>query len=270
MSQSYVGAPVSSDLRVYYADDPDPQKAGQGLALAPRINEVIGQQDLNYWMMSPAEQMAMVYLLEHTRPRVAIEVGTRFGGSLQVLSKYCGRVYSLDIDPEVPKRLAGKYQNVEYIIGPSTETLPALMKRLTEEKAEVGFILVDGDHSAAGVKADIDNALQYKPIVPLYIIMHDSFNPECRQGLAEARWTDNPHVHAVELDFVPGAVNPSPYFLNEAWGGLALGILLPEPRQGRFQVVGRGERTFRMAQGPHQRAVFMGRLRRWLRRKMKR
>lgn len=208
------------------------------------IHEVLGQPDLNYWMMSPAEQMAVVYLLEHLRPRVAIEIGTRFGGSLQVLAKYCERVFSLDIDPDVPKRLVGKYHNVEYLIGPSKEMLPPLLTKLSNEQVEVAFILVDGDHSKVGVKADIDEILRYRPIAPLYIIMHDSFNPGCRQGLMEARWADCPYVHAVELDFVAGSVNPSPAFRGQLWGGLALGILLPEPRQGRMEIMGRANQTF--------------------------
>ena len=53
-------------------------------------------------MMSPAEQAALVFLLEHLRPKVAIEIGTRFGGSLEVLEQFCERVYSLDVDPGAP------------------------------------------------------------------------------------------------------------------------------------------------------------------------
>ncbi len=244
------------NLLVHFADDPDPKKAGQGLALAPRIQEVLGQVDVSYWEMSPAEQMAMVYLLDHLRPKVGIEIGTRFGGSLQVLAKYCERVFSLDIDPEVPTRLAGKHRNVEYLTGPSSETLPPLLAQLALEHAPLGFILVDGDHSAPGVKADIDNILRYQPITPLYVIMHDSFNPACRQGLLEANWAACPYVHAVELDLVPGTVNPSPAFRDQMWGGLALGILLPEKRQGRFEITGRASRTFEhMGQKKIQRSL---------------
>src|SRR5262249_31587431 len=140
-----------------------------------------------------------------------------------------------------------RYANVEYLTGPSDETLPPLIDRLQRERAEVGFVLVDGDHSADGVRKDINHVLKLKPIVSMYIIMHDSFNPECRRGLREADWAGSPHVHAVELDLVAGTVNPSPTFRGQLWGGLALGILRPEPRRGRFEVMGRAERTHRDA-----------------------
>ena len=232
------------------------------------MHKVLGKRDLSYWMMSPAEQTALVYLLENLRPQVAIEIGTRFGGSLQVLSKYCGKVYSLDIDPEVPERLAGKHTNVEFIIGSSSQTLPALLARLQAEGTGVGFVLVDGDHSTAGVKEDIDNILQYTPLVPLYIVMHDSFNPECRQGLRLAKWLENPWVHVIELDFVPGLVNPSPAFYGQLWGGLSLAVLLPRKRVGRLEITGGAELTFQLAQKPVAKASLFSRIRHRLRKSM--
>ena len=253
-TDSLIGRAADEELTVYYPDDPNPEKAGQGLAFAPMVFQALGVEHLSYWMMSPSEQMAMIFLLEHLRPRVAIEIGTRFGGSLQVLSRYCERVYSLDLDPEVPGRLAGRHANVEYLTGLSDRTLPPLLDRLQEERAEVGFVLVDGDHTADGVRRDINNLLRFKPIVPMYIVMHDSFNPICRRGLIEADWAGCPHVHAVELDFVAGTVNPSPACRGELWGGLALGILRPEPRRGRFEVTGKAGLT-------HESALEMGRIR---------
>lgn len=245
---SSIGQLQADPLKVHHHDDPDPQKAGQGLAFAPMVFDVVGCDYVNYWMMSPSEQAAMVYLLEHRSPRVAIEIGTRFGGSLQVLSRYSERVYSLDIDPEVPGRLEGRHSNVEYLIGPSDETLPPLIERLEAEGAEIGFVLVDGDHSAEGVRRDINNVLRIRPKAELLVVMHDSFNPECRRGLCEAAWASCPQVHAVELDFVCGTVNPSPKFRGQLWGGLALGVLRPEPRRGRFEVTGRADLTIAMIQ----------------------
>jgi methyltransferase family protein len=246
---SPVGLGLQDEIKVYYTDDPDPEKAGQGLAMAPFIYKILGQDSSNYWMMAPAEQAAFVFLLEHLRPCVAIEIGTRFGGTLQVLAKYCSKVYSLDIDPDVEKRLTGKYSNVEFIIGPSTKTLPLLIQKLQSENANLEFVLVDGDHSASGVEADINNVLAFKPTsTPLYITMHDSFNPQCRKGLLNAKWAENPCVRAVEIDFVAGSVNPSPSFREQLWGGIALAVLLPGKRESRFEVMQRSALTFNRAQ----------------------
>jgi hypothetical protein len=249
MMHPTTGQDWHGELKIAYDNDPDPEQAGQGLRSFPLIFRALGQESLRYWMMSPAEQVAMVFLLEHLRPKVAIEIGTRFGGSLQVLARFCERVYSLDIDPEVPRRLEGKYSNVEYLIGPSDQTLPPLIDRLQREGAELSFALVDGDHSAEGVRRDIDNLLRFRPTIPFYIVMHDSFMPSCREGLKQADWSANPHVHAVELDFVSGIVNPAPKFrvYNDICGGLALGILLPHERRGRFEITARSEMTLRAA-----------------------
>jgi hypothetical protein len=242
-----VGGDWNDELKIVYDDDADQEQAGQGLGSFPLVYKALGQNSLRYWMMSPAEQVAMLFLLEHLRPKVAIEIGTRFGGSLQVLAKNCERIYSLDIDPEVPRRLEGKYPNVEYLIGPSDETLPRLIERLQREGAELSFALVDGNHSTDGVRKDIDNLLRFRPRIHFYIVMHDSFMPECRAGLEQANWAANPHVHAVELDFVSGIVNPAPMFRNILCGGLALGILLPSPRQGRFEITARSALTIQAA-----------------------
>ena len=187
------------------------------LSIAPCLEKILGTTDFNDWMMAPAEQVGMVYLLEKIRPKVAIEIGTRFGGSLQVLANYSEKVYSIDIDSEVSQRLEGKYDNVTFLTGDAAELLPELLDQLTRENAEVEFVLVDGDHSAEGVQKDIDNVLQYQPRVPLYVVMHDSFNPVCREGLLNAHWSDCPYVHTVELDFIPGTMSTDENFPNELW-----------------------------------------------------
>lgn len=235
---------IEGELKTRFHDDPDLEKAGNGLELFPLINQALRAKNIQNWMMAPAEKVALIFLLEQLRPKVAIEIGTRFGGSLQVLSKFCDRVYSIDIDPEVPQRLNGKFPNVEYLIGRSDQLLPPLLDRLRQESAELSFALVDGDHSTDGVRRDIDHLLRVRPTVPFYIVMHDSFNPQCRLGLRQANWSANPYVHAVELDFVSGVVNSAPAFRDQLWGGLAMGILLPSERHERFEVTAGAERTF--------------------------
>ena len=240
----------ATELKIAYDDDHDPLKAGLGLENFPLINKALKSANVKYWEMSPSEQVSLIFLLEYLRPKVAIEIGTRYGGSLQVISHFSDRVYSLDIDAQVPIRLKGQFNNVEYVIGPSTQTLPPLLEKLQHDRADVGFVLVDGDHSSEGIRKDIDNILQFRPTSPLYIVMHDSFNPGCRLGLRQAKWAANPFVHVVELDFVAGTVNPTPAFRDQLWGGLAMAILLPYERRRRFEITARAELTVRTLKAP--------------------
>jgi hypothetical protein len=259
--------PTSAEaIHIFYADDPDPERAGQGLATAPFIQKTLGREALFDWLMLPAEQVGLLFLLEHLRPKVAIEIGTRLGGSLQVLSHFSGKVYSLDIDQEVPIRLRGKFPNVEYIIGSSVETLPRLLNQIQANNEELSFALVDGDHSAEGVRKDIDALLRYAPTVPFYIVMHDSFNPQCRKGLRSVGWASSPYVHYVELDFVPGTATPAPALRGQLWGGLALAYLHPEKRQGRFEVMGSAELSFQAALAKAPQGTWVNRLRTFTRR----
>src|SRR5690348_11640996 len=102
-------------------EHPEQAEPGHPLVEAPMVCEALGVEGKLDWRRTPAEQVGMLYLLGQLRPRVAIEIGTRFGGSLQVLSRFAEKVYSLDIDPAVTKRLEGRFANVEYLTGPSDE-----------------------------------------------------------------------------------------------------------------------------------------------------
>ena len=82
------------------------------------------------------------------------------------------------------------------------------------------------------VRQDVDILLQYKPRRPLWVLMHDSFNPACRRGIKGAAWRSSPHVHWVDFDFIPGFLNSVPGWEDQLWGGLAAALMLPEPRQG--------------------------------------
>jgi hypothetical protein len=77
----------------------------------------------------------------------------------------------------------------------------------------------------------------------LWILLHDSGNPECRAGIADARWHENPHVHVVDLDFVSGGLAGPGEFRDMIWGGLAIALLLPEPRTGGLQVAASAAHT---------------------------
>jgi hypothetical protein len=211
----------------------------------PVIADALGWQDLCLsWQMEYYERVALGAVLSAVRPSVAIEVGTHTGGSLAVASRFSGRVYSLDILPESSQFLAGRFPNVEYVVGDSKHTLPQVLAALQETQAGPLFVLIDGDHSAAGVLADITNVLSFRPRFPVLVMGHDSFNPDCRAGMLQARWADNPHVHLVEIDFVHGSIFNRGAFRMQMWGGLFLSVMLPEPRTGTLAVSQRHKLLF--------------------------
>lgn len=198
------------------------------------------------WQMNHAERSALRAVLERVRPRHAIEVGTFHGGSLSLISQYCEAVFSLDIDPTIPQRIKG-IKNAQFIIGPSAKTLPPLLSGLSAARIEPEFILIDADHSEQGVRGDIQIVLSRAPKVRTFVMMHDSFNPGCRRGIVTAGWENHPFVHSVEVDFVSGSVVDAPGTPadGEMWGGLALAILDPQPRQKPLVISESGARTFR-------------------------
>jgi hypothetical protein len=186
------------------------------------------------WLMTDAERATLHSLLTALKPCCAIEIGVYKAGSLGILSDLCQKVYALDINPACETEYADRFSNVEFVTGPSQETLPKLIERLQASGEVLDFVLIDADHSEEGVRRDINNILHYRPQRPLYIVMHDSFNPGCRKGMMQADWSTNPYTHLLELDFVVGRF----ITMEEAddyrtmWCGFALGILLPEKRRG--------------------------------------
>jgi len=189
------------------------------------------------WLMIDAERSAFLTLVSTLKPRCAIEVGVYKAGSLAVLAAHCEKVYALDIDPAC-ESYAGNFPNVTFMIGPSQRTLPTLLDSIQTSGEPLDFVLIDAVHTEKGVRGDIESVLRYRPHQPLYIVMHDSFNPGCRKGIKEAPWSENPHVHFVELDFITGRfVNDeeaSDY--RQMWCGFALATLLPQIRAGKLVV----------------------------------
>jgi glycosyltransferase involved in cell wall biosynthesis len=197
------------------------------------------------WQMNDSERLALTALLSRLRPRCSIEVGTFEGGSLSLISQYSEMVFSIDIDPRVSEKFS-RFRNVSFLTGPSAEILPLLLKELDAAGVPVEFILLDGDHSAEGIKADLNAVLSYAPQKPLVVMMHGSFNPECRRGMLEADWKNSSHVDWVDIDFIPGRiVEHGGGGHGEMWGGLGLVYLLPTRREKPLSVNRSVEAMFR-------------------------
>jgi predicted O-methyltransferase YrrM len=191
------------------------------------INELFSQNIL--WQMSSSERASILYLLSKTRKdSIAIEIGSYKGGFTQQLSKRFNLVYSLDINHD---NIVNKdqYDNVIWVTGDSAKTLPKLLKKLKDK--DIGFILIDGDHSSEAVLRDINNVLEYTPIKDTLILMHDSWYEGTRNAINNANWNNNQYVQLVEKDFVPGDL------INHGFvGGLALSYLSTDKRRYDIEI----------------------------------
>jgi hypothetical protein len=201
------------------------------------------------WWMTDAERLALTGLLGELRPECAIEVGVYRAGSLTTLSRFCKKVYALDIDPACAMQYQDRFKNVEFVTGDSKHTLPRVLAQIEAAQEPLGFVLIDADHSREGIRRDIHSVLRYTPTKPLYIVMHDSFNPDCRKGMQEANWSGNAHVHLVELDFVSGrfVTKEEPNGYRQMWCGFGLAVLLPERRRGEVTIHENESLLFRTA-----------------------
>lgn len=191
---------------------------------------------LERWQMTDSERMALTGLLARHQPKCSVEIGTYFGGSLSLIAQYSQMVFSIDIDHEVPLRVPAM-ENVSFLIAPSQTVLPLLFQALDEANIPIDFLLIDGDHTADGVRRDIETVLTYVPKQPMFVMMYDSFNPECRRGIMTAKWQDSPYVTWIDVDFVPGRIiEGDNVFKGEMWGGLALALLSPRRRDGNLTI----------------------------------
>jgi glycosyltransferase involved in cell wall biosynthesis len=196
------------------------------------------------WQMNDSERLAMAAVLHRLKPKCAIEIGTYRGGSLSLISQYANVVFSIDIDSSIPEKFKD-FANVSFFTGLSQVILPTLLQELNKAGMPVEFVLIDGDHSAAGVKRDIEIMLDYAPKKPLIVMIHDGFNPECRRGMQEADWQRSPYVQYVDIDFIPGRViEHGGGGDGEMWGGLAMAYFSPARRNGNVYVGATARRYF--------------------------
>lgn len=131
--------------------------------------------------------LAWAWAIEH-KPKRILEIGTRTGISLcQLLSAFMHpeeieRIVSCDlfndgfISPDLVKyNLRQLYipeaviNKIDFLVGDSKATVPQL-------KEEFDYILVDGDHSPEGARADLENV---RPLVAKGgVIVFDDITPD--------------------------------------------------------------------------------------------
>lgn len=198
------------------------------------------------WQMMPSEQIGLTGMLARLRPKGAIEIGIYHGGSLSLTSQFAETIIAIDIDPEVPRRFACP-ANAEIRIGSSADLIPQALADFQRAGISVNFVLIDADHAEQAVKRDIELVLAYRPTEPMLIAMHDSGNAATRRGIRAADWASNPHLHGVDLDFVPAQIieHSVANGRGEVWGGLAVAYLDQNLRSGPPAIVESARTTIR-------------------------
>ena len=184
------------------------------------------------WQMSFGERAALEGVLSQLRPELSIEIGTAEGGSLARIAEHSGEVHSFDLVEPQPE--ARELSNVTFHTGDSHALLPELLARFGEEGRNVDFVLVDGDHSAEGVRQDVLDLLNSSAIGRTIIVLHDTMNETVRAGMERVRYDAYPKVAYVELDLVAGYMFREPSLLHELWGGLGL-IVVDSTRGAYFE-----------------------------------
>lgn len=175
------------------------------------------------WQMSLGERAAFEGLLSQLKPALAVEIGTAEGGSLARIAAHSDEVHSFDlVEPQIPLDELG---NVTLHTGDAHILLPEVLAGFAEQGRNIDFVLVDGDHSAEGVRKDLEDLLNSPALARTVIVIHDINNERVREGVDAVAYTAWAKVAHVDLDWVPGYVFRQPELLHELWGGLGLVVV---------------------------------------------
>jgi len=169
------------------------------------LRKFLSLEPENRWMMSPVERLVIVGLLEILKPNRSLELGHRFGGCTEYIAKYSREVVSVDIDETVLESCK-RWKNVEAMHADSSSALMDLSAR----GKRFDFALIDADHSFASARDDL---LKTAALADT-IVLHDSFNPECRSGYLAA--LEQLDVYS-DLDLADGHIQS-----DGLWGGLGV------------------------------------------------
>jgi hypothetical protein len=184
-------------------------------------------------MLSFGERAALEGVLAQARPGLAIEIGTAEGGTLARIAAHSREVHSFDLGSTAGQTRG--LPNVTFHAGDSHVLLPKVLARLAEEGRNVDFVLVDGDHSAEGVRRDLVDLLESPAVARSLVLVHDTSNQGVRAGIEQVPFESYSKVAHVDLDFVGGYMFREAPFRNELWGGLGL-VVVDEGRTGGGRV----------------------------------
>lgn len=173
--------------------------------------------------MTFGERAALEGVLSQLKPQLAVEIGTAAGGSLRRIATHSAEVHSFDlVEPEATVR---DLPNVTLHTGDSHVMLAEFLDQLAGAGGRVDFALVDGDHTADGVRQDLVTLLTSEAVQRGVILIHDTANEVVREGLERVPYGSYPAVSHHDLDFLPGHLSSGGPYHHQLWGGLGLVVV---------------------------------------------
>jgi hypothetical protein len=168
--------------------------------------------------MLPGERAALEGILSALQPSLSIEIGTDKGGSLELIAAHSETVHAFDL-VRAPDLTPERFPTVSFHIGDSHELLPRVLGQLSSAARSVDFVFVDGDHTAIGVRRDLEDLLSSPSVDETVILVHDTLNERVRAGLEQVDYRAFGKVRLVDLDFVQGRALRQD---GELWAGLGI------------------------------------------------
>jgi hypothetical protein len=191
------------------------------------------------WQMSYGERAALEGIVSQLRPTLALEIGTAEGGSLRRIAAHSDEVHSFDLVP--PYVELAELANVTFHTGDSHTLVPRVLEDLTAAGRSIDFVLIDGDHTAEGVQQDLEYVLASPALNRAVILLHDTMNPDVRDGIERVDLSGCQKVALVELDLLPGYLARREPYRLQLWGGMGL-ILVDNDRAPSGRSVIRDDR----------------------------
>lgn len=170
------------------------------------------------WQMSHGERVTIEGLLAQVRPKLAVEIGTAQGGTLDRIAHYSEEVHTFDLTHQVDH---ADFPNVTFHQGDNHVLLPEVLMGFEREGRNVDFAIVDGDHTAPGVRKDVGQLLGSGAVRNTFILLHDTMNEEVLEGLNSIDYNAYPNIVFFDLAFTQSFQGKLP-LLQEAWCGLGL------------------------------------------------
>ncbi len=162
------------------------RRACDGAADLRTVVDLVLQNPFFRPEQKPAEILGLLNMVKELRPRRVCEIGTRRGGTFFMLAHVAApdaKLLTIDLDLKPAaarafRTFARPGQSIQCLAANSQ--LPATAERLTEWLAgdQLDFLLIDGDHSLAGVSSDYE---MYKGFVrPGGLIAFHDIVPDSR------------------------------------------------------------------------------------------